>query len=181
MQADIAAWAHQSLGRFKGKKRFQRIRAVASLYSEKFQIVTRLDANINSVFDLKGKRVSLDEQGSGTLFVMRVILDAHRLSENDLRPVYLKPVFTHDKMKSGELQGFVMMAGTPMEAVLNLNSVELSLVPIQKEMAERINLKYPYLVPGNIPSTVYSGIPDTPTIQVYALLVVNVDMEEDLV
>jgi len=133
------------------------------------------------VLDLRGKRISVDEIGSGTLSVMRIVLKAHGLSEKDLSPVYLKPVFTHDKMVKGDLQGFVMMAGAPMEAVTQLYDIGISLVPIAPEMALRISSRFPYLIPGKIPAGVYSGIPDTPTVQVHALLVVSATMHEDLV
>ncbi len=179
VQADVASMAYQMTGPFGNETKYKTIRAVASLYPEKFQIITRKDANIHQLEDLKGKRISLDEKGSGTLTVMRLILSASNLSEADLQPVYLKPVFTRDKMISGELQGFVMMAGAPMEAVLRLSDIGISLVPINKEIADKINFQYPYLVPGIIPANVYPNIPETPTIQVHALLVVSTEMSDE--
>jgi TRAP transporter TAXI family solute receptor len=181
VQADVAAWAFHGEHAFSGNESARVVRAVASLYPEKFQIVTRRDANIHSVSDLRGKRISIDEVGSGTLSVMRIVLDAHGLSEKDLLPVYLKPVFTYDKMLNNELQGFVMMAGAPMEAVIQLSGIGLSLVPVTPQMALRINKQFPYLVPAHIRAGTYPGITDTPTLQVYALLVVNSAMNEDLV
>ena len=181
VQADVASQAYQSLAPFSENEKSKAIRAVASLYPEKFQIVTRRDANIGKVTDLKGKRISIDELGSGTLSVMRIILTAHRLSEKDLLPVYLKPVFTNNKMRSGELQGFVMMSGAPTDAALNLSDIGISLVPIQKKIADKIKSQYPYLVPGIIPANVYPGIPETPTIQVHALLAVSAEMDAELV
>jgi TRAP transporter TAXI family solute receptor len=181
VQADVAAWALGGDRIFKGNDRAKSIRAVASLYPEKFQIVTRKDANIRNVHDLRGKRISIDEIGSGTLAVMRIVLEAYGMTENDILPVYLKPVFTREKIISGELQGFVMMAGAPMAAVSQLSSVGISLVPILPEFAERIESKYPYLVPGQIPANVYPGIPEISTIQVHALLVVNETMDDALV
>ena len=68
-----------------------------------------------------------------------------------------------------------------MEAVLNLSNIGISLVPIQKEVADKINRRYPYLVPGFIPANIYPGIPETPTIQVHALLAVSSAMDEELV
>jgi len=181
VQADVAAWAFQGEHVFAGDKSPRVLRAVASLYPEKFQIVTRRDANIHQVSELRGKRISIDEIGSGTLSVMRIVLEAHGLTEKDLLPVYLKPVFTQDKMVSGELQGFVMMAGIPMEAVTRISDIGISLVPIAPEIASRISARYPYLVPGEIPAEVYPGIPATPTLQVYALLVVSSETPEELV
>ena len=181
VQADVAAWAFQADHVFKGNDQTRSVRAIASLYPEKFQVVTRRDADIRNVNDLRGKRISIDEIGSGTLAVMRIVLEAHGMTEKDLLPVYLKPVFTHNKIISGELQGFVVMAGAPMEAVNQLSVVGISLVPISPEMASRIEVRYPYLVPGHIPADVYPGIPEVPTIQVHALLVVNETMDEALV
>lgn len=181
VQADVAAWAFQANHAFAGDESVRVVRAVASLYPELFQIVTRRDANIHNVSELRGKRISIDEIGSGTLSVMQIVLAAHGLSEKDLLPVYLKPVFTHDKMINGELQGFVMMAGAPMKAVSQLLDIGISFVPIAPDMASRINTRFPYLVQGKIPADIYPGIPDIPTLQVHALLVVSSKIDEDLV
>jgi len=181
VQADVAAWAFHSEQVFSGNEATRALRAVASLYPEKFQIVTRRDAGIHNFADLRGKRISVDEVGSGTLSVMRIVLTAHGMSENDLKPVYLKPVFTHDKMLKGDLQGFVMMAGAPMKAVTQLSDIGIGLVPIAPDKARAISAQYPYLVPGKIPADVYPGVPETPTLQVHALLVVSATMPEELV
>jgi TRAP transporter TAXI family solute receptor len=180
VQADVAASAYQSTGAFEGNPNARQIRAIASLYPEKFQIVTRRDADVRTFKELRGKRISIDEIGSGTLAVMRIVLQAHGMTEKDLQPVYLKPVFTHDKIISGDLQGFVMMAGAPMAAVSQLSHVGISLVPIAPEVAARIQGQYPYLVPGRIRAGTYAGVPQVATIEVYALLVVNAGMDDDL-
>ena len=180
VQADVAAWAFHGEEVFVGDEDARALRAIASLYPEKFQIVTRRDADIRSVPDLRDKRISIDEIGSGTLAVMRIVLAAHGMSEGDLQPVYLKPVFTHDKMVKGDLQGFAMMAGAPMKAVTELSDLGITLVPIAPDKARAISARYPYLVPGTIPANVYDGVPATPTLQVHALLVVSAAMEDAL-
>ncbi len=181
VQADVAAWAFRAEHVFSGNENVGTVRAVASLYPEKLQIVTRKDAKVEKFTDLRGKRISIDEIGSGTLAVMRIALQAHGLTEKDLQPVYLKPVFTHDKMVSGNLQGFVMMAGHPMEAVTQLADSGITLVPIARPTALKITHQFPYLVPGEIPAGVYDGVAATPTLQVHALLVVSSALSEDLV
>ena len=180
VQADVAAWAHRGKHVFLGEKSAGVVRAVASLYPEKQQIVIRQDAGVKRFEDLRGKRISIDEIGSGTLSVMRIVLKAHGMTEKNLQPVYLKPVFTHDKIVSGALQGFVMMAGHPMEAVTQLADTGITIVPIKHQVALNIGKQYPYLVPGEIPAGVYGGVPNTPTIQVHALLVVSVALDDKL-
>jgi len=178
VQADVAAWAHSGEHVFAGVRKAGAVRAVASLYPEKLQIVVRRDAGVRTFKDLRGKRVSIDEIGSGTLAVMRIVLAAHRMTEKDLKPVYLKPVFTNEKMVSGELQGFAMMAGHPMAAVTQLLDTGVTFVPIIPAIADNISRQHPYLVPGTIPAGVYPGVPETPTVQVHALLVVSAALDE---
>ena len=181
VQADVASWAYHAEHVFNGNNSIRAVRSVASLYPEKFQIVTRKDADIHSVEELRGKRISVDEIGSGTLSVMRIVLNAHDMSEKDMFPLYFKPMFAYNKILNGEIQGFAIMAGTPTEAVAQLSEIGFSLVPIVPEIALHINKRFPYLVPGVINAGVYPGIPETPTIQVHALLVVSSVTDEKLV
>lgn len=181
IQADVASSAYKAAGRFSGQSALKKLRAVASLYPEKFHIVVRKDAGITSINDLEGKRISLDEAGSGTLSVMRIILAAHDMSEDRMDAVYLKPVFTLNRMTSGDIQGFAMMSGTPMAAVLDISRIGIRLVPIKEEIALAINSRHPYLVPGVIGENVYPGVDRTPTLQVYALFLVSADLDTGLV
>lgn len=180
VQADIAARAYGGELEAQNSPDFSSIRAIASLYAEKFQVVVRKDAGIRHFPDLKGKRISIDEPGSGTLSVMRIILEAYDMTENDLIPLYLKPVFTHEKIEDGQIHGFVMMAGAPMAAVTELHDTGVALVPIEPAVAKKIYQQYPFLFPGTIEADVYPGIAATPTVEVYALLVVNERMPADI-
>jgi len=180
VQADVASWAYHGERMFKEKHPVRQVRAIASLYPEKFQIVTRRDAGIKCFQDLRGKRISIDEIGSGTLSVMRIVLQAHGMTEKDFQPIYLKPVFTSDRMKNNDLQGFVIMAGAPVKAVSQLMPVGVFLVPISQEVGNEIEKQYPYLVPGTIPADVYEDVAAVSTIEVFALLVVNETMDDEL-
>ncbi len=180
VQADIAASAYNGKGAFQGKP-LSSLRAVASLYSEKFQIVVRSDSGIGSVTDLRGKKISVDEKGSGTQATMKIVLSQFGMSFQDLNPLYLKPEFVQDKIEKGRLQGFVMMAGAPMKAVTDLLHVGLRLVPIERKAADAIHAKYPYLYPGEIPAGSYPGMPATSTLEVYALLIVDAATPEAVV
>lgn len=180
VQADIAALAHQGLGDFADLPKTAKIRAIAGLYSEKFQLVVRKDAGISSISDLKGKKISVDELGSGTRAIMNLVLGAYGLTENDLLPLYLKPAFTEDKMKNGQLQGFAIMAGVPNVAVSKLFDTGISLLPVDPPIAAAISRQHKYLAPGKIAAGSYADIPETPTLEVYALLVVADTMSEAL-
>src|SRR5262247_2043139 len=89
-QADINSWAVTGTGIYAGKPKVEDLRAIAHLYPESVHIVIKKGLGAKSVADLKGKRVSLDEPGSGTLVNAKAILAAYGLSEKDIRPEYLK-------------------------------------------------------------------------------------------
>src|SRR5664279_6263739 len=79
-QSDVAYWAYTCTGVYEGKPKVADLRLIANLYPETIHLVARKGANIKTVADLKGKRVSLDEPGSGTLVDARIILAAFGLT-----------------------------------------------------------------------------------------------------
>ncbi len=179
VQADVALWALRGEGPFAGETG-QPVRALASLYPEHLQILVRRDAHIHSIRDIRGKTISLDEVGSGTLAVMRIVLAAHGLSEEDFNPVYLKPEFTTERLAEGKLHGTSLVAGIPAEAIAVLAGQEFSFVPVEPDVAATISRQHPYLVPSVIPAEAYPGGPEVQTVEVNALLLVHQDMGEDL-
>lgn len=105
-QADVATWAMKGTGIFEGRPGLSDLRLIANLYPESMHVVVRKDSGIQSISDLKGKRVALDEPGSGTLISARQILAAYHLQESDLRPEYIKPNQAGDRLIAGTLDAF---------------------------------------------------------------------------
>ena len=85
------SWAYSGTGVFEGKPKIEELRSIANLYPESVHLVVRKGSGVKSVADLKGKRVSLDEPGSGTLLNAKAILAAYGIGEKDITPEYLKP------------------------------------------------------------------------------------------
>ncbi|MDX1513660.1 MAG: TAXI family TRAP transporter solute-binding subunit [Gammaproteobacteria bacterium] len=182
VQADVAYWAYSGTGRFEGKPRHPNLRAVATLYHESVHIVVSLESGIRRIAELKGRRVSLDEPGSGTLVDARIVLEAAGLSERDLRPEYIKPQFAAEKLRRDRLDAFFIVAGYPTRSVAELaNRGEARLLPIDPEIADEVHRRYAFLVPSKIPNGVYGGIPETPTVSVAAQLLVSADLPDELV
>lgn len=192
VQADVAHWAYQGSVVFSGEPRYEHLRAVAHLYPESLHLVVRKGSGIVSVADLRGRRVSLDEPGSGTVLDARIILDHYEMKESDLDAVYLKPYFAAQEMAQNQLDAFFIIAGYPVTAVLELAaSTGAHLVPIEGAPIDAILQAHPYfergVIPagtydrGIIPAGTYKGISDTPTLNVGAQLVVDEHLDEDLV
>ena len=182
VQANIATWAHRGEQAFAGETRLAGLRAVASLYPESLHVVVRRDLGIASIAELRGRRISLDEPGSGTLIDSRALLAAYALREGDLRAEYVKPGLAVTRMLDGHLDGFMVMVGYPAPSVVGLGGkMALDLVPIGRDAAEQIRAANPFFRASVIPAGTYEGIGETPTLEVNAQFVVNAALDERLV
>jgi len=182
VQSDVAYWAYTGTGIYSDEEKVDDLRAIASLYPESIHLVAREGAGIESVRDLVGKRVSLDEPGSGTLVDARIILDAFGLDEADLEPVYLKPSPGIAALKEGELDAFIIVAGYPTGSVADVcRSDGCELVPIEGPEVDALLEEYQFFTPDRIPAGVYEGVGETPTISVQALWVTSADVADDLI
>ena len=169
-QSDVAFWAFTGTGVYEGKPKVADLRLIANLYPETIHIVARKGAGISSVADLKGKRVSLDEPGSGTLVDARIILGAYGITEKDIKAEYLKPNQAGDKIRDGGLDAFFFVGGYPTSAISELASAGggIELVPVAGPEVDKMRQQYGFFSPDTIPANTYKGIGEVKTIAVGA-------------
>ncbi len=181
-QADVAYDAYFGKGVFAGEKRLDNLRAVANLFPEAVHLVVRRDSGIKSVADLKGKRVSLGEKESGTLVVAEIVLNAYGLDKNDVVAFYDKLGKASDMLAEGELDGYFMVGGYPINDVSHTaETTEIDLVSIMGKEAQRIREAHPFFSADVIPEGTYNGVGGAVTLSVGAQLVVAEKMNADLV
>jgi TRAP transporter TAXI family solute receptor len=181
-QSDVAYWAYTATGKFDGQTPTSELRAIAALYPEHIQLVARKASGIESVADLKGKRVSLDERGSGSYVNAIQILEAFGLAEKDLDAQFLKSAPASDAMISGDLDAFFVTSGYPTNAIIELASrTAITLVPIDGPNAEKIGKKFGFYSTDTIPAGTYQGIGATNTLAVGAQWVTSTAVDEELI
>jgi TRAP transporter TAXI family solute receptor len=182
-QADVATWAHSGTGVWEGRPAVTGLRLIANLYPESVHIVARKGAGIKTVADLKGKRVALDEPGSGTLINARAILAAYGLKDADLKPEYIKPNQAGDKLKDGSLDAFFFTGGWPAGAISELASAGagIELVPIEGAQADAIRRASSFFAPDTIPAETYKGVGAVRTLAVGAQWVTSDKVDANLV
>ena len=182
-QSDVATWAQTGTGIFEDRDAVDNLRAIANLYPESIHLVASADASIESVADLAGKRVSMDEPGSGTLVDARIILEAYGLSEDDITPEYLKPQQAGDRMRDGAMDAFFFVGGFPAGGIAELASQhEITIVPIAGDEASGIVEQYPFFAQNTVPGGTYEGVEDdVTTLSVGAQWVTSAEQPEELV
>ncbi len=182
-QADVASWAYTATGVWQGRPPVTGLRLIANLYPESVHIVTRKGSGIKSVADLKGKRVALDEPGSGTLINARTILAAYGLKDADLKPEYIKPNQAGDKMKDGALDAFFFTGGAPAGAIAELaaSGAGIELVAIDGPQADALRKTSGFFAPDTIPADTYKGVAAVKTLAVGAQWVTSDKADANLV
>lgn len=169
-QSDVATWAQKGTGIFEGKPNVPGLRLIANLYPESVHVVVRKGSGVKTVADLKGKRVALDEPGSGTLVNARAILAAYGLKESDIKPEYIKPNQAGDKMKDGSLDAFFFTGGAPAGAIAELASAGagIDILPIDGPQAEQLKKTSGFFADDTIAADTYKGVGQVKTLAVGA-------------
>jgi TRAP transporter TAXI family solute receptor len=182
-QADVIYWAYNAEGRFAGETPLGNLRAVANLYPGSLHIVTAADSGITAVEDLRGKRVALDEPGSGTLATAELILAAAGIGTGELSPLYIKHNHAGPMLAKGELDAFFFVAGFPTSSVLEVSkTTPIRLVPLSERIIGELSAERPYLAPGVIPAGAYPGVDaDVATVDIGTQLIVRDELDADLV
>jgi TRAP transporter solute receptor, TAXI family len=181
-QSDVAYWAHSGTGLYEGKGKVEDLRLIATLYPETIHLVARKDAGINSVADLKGKRVSIDEPGSGTIVDARIVLGAYGLTESDIKAEHLKPGPAGDRLRDGGLDAYFFVGGYPTGAISELaTSSGISLVPINGPEVEKLLEEYTFFSKDTVPADIYKDVGETNTISVAAQWVTSAKQSDEVI
>jgi TRAP transporter TAXI family solute receptor len=182
-QADVATWAFTGTGPYEGKPKVADLRMIANLYPESIHLVAKKGTGIKTVADLKGKRVALDEPGSGTLINARMVLAAYGVKEGDIKPEYIKPNQAGDKLKDGALDAFFFVGGAPAGAIAELASggTGIELVPLAGPEADGLRAKNPYFAVDTIPANTYKDVAAVQTLAVGAQWVTSAKADTEVV
>jgi hypothetical protein len=181
-QADVNFWAYTGTGIYEGKPKVEELRAIANLYPESVHIVTKKGLGAKSVADLKGKRVSLDEPGSGTLVNAKAILAAYGLSEKDIKPEYLKQQQCAEKLKDGSLDAYFQTTGFPQGTLTELAATNgFELLALAGPEADKLQAQYTFFAKDEIPSGVYKDVAGVKTLSVGAQWITSAKIDAGLV
>ena len=181
-QADVNAWAYTGTGIYEGKPKIEELRAIANLYPESVHIVVKKGAGIKSLADLKGKRVSIDEPGSGTIVNARALLGAYGVTDKDIKPEYLKQTQSAEKFKDGSLDAYFQTTGYPQGTLTELAATNgFELLPIEGEVREKLMAQYKFFTKDRIPDGTYKDVKGVDTIAVGAQWTTSSKQPADLI
>lgn len=182
-QSDVVFQAANGNKKFEGKQ-VKKLRSVMAIYPELFTLVTRRDAKINGIMDIKGKRINLGNPGSGNEATALALFKATGIKKSDLKFAgALKAAEMPDALRDNKIDGYFYMVGHPTANIKDAsNSVDVKITPLTGAAVDKLVKANPYFAQADVPGGLYKGNPKgTPTFGVKAVLVTSTDVSDKAV
>ena len=181
VQNDVMAYAYNASDMYKGEKPIKSFTAVAACYPEQCQIIAV--PSIKSIEELRGKRVSVGDAGSGVEFNTRQILEAYNITFDDIIVVYKSFADSVESLLNGDVDAIFVTSGAPTTAITELASeFAFNMLGIDDEHIKTIIDKYGYYTSVIIPGGTYDGFSgDVQTVAVMATIVARSDVPSKII
>ncbi|SEA20054.1 hypothetical protein SAMN05421743_103162 [Thalassobacillus cyri] len=184
IMSDVGFDAIEGKGQFEGNA--VDVQAVAGMYQNVVQVVALKDSGIESIEDLKGKKVGVGKVGSGVEQSAKKVLEAVDLTYEDLGKVthtgYADSV---QEMKNGNLDAAFFTSGVPNSNITDLmQQTDINFVEIKGDVASKLMEKYPFYKEYTIEAgneAQYNLENKVVTVGIQNMIIVSPDLSEDLV
>lgn len=181
------------------------VRSLTTIHPELLHFLCRRDSEVNSLYDLSGKRIAVGPRDSGSEKFTRELFDFLGIDRSTFAAIeYLSIKDATEKLTAGELDAMLFLTGLGNDAcrkALQSGHVELkSLVnpsngsdwanaePWARTLADGFRAHYPYVTPHTVPLMAYPGKAGSPghprqpipSVGVQAVLVCHRDLPDEL-
>ena len=183
VQNDVMDYAYNGTSLFESNGPIKTFSTLGAVYAEVCQIIAKADSGIKTVADLKGKKVSVGDSGSGVEFNAIQILGAYDITFDDINKQNLSFQASADALKNGTIDAFFCTAGAPTTAITDLaTTTEIVIVEIDAEHLADLQKDYGFYAEYKIPAGTYKGVDkDATTVAVKATFIVSNDLSEQVV
>lgn len=177
--ADVVAYA------LEGAEPYNKVydlKAICALHSSVLHIVTLEGTGVETVQDLKGKRVAVGPAGGGSINGIDFVLRAAGMSIDDISCSYLSYDDGITQLKDGQVDAALVMAGYPASSILSLGATDtVKLVSIDDELMAKVIELAPYFYSATVPASVYGTEDDVTVVGVKNILHCTDYLSEDTV
>lgn len=179
--ADTVYQAYNGTEDFEGRQ-LDNIRALASIYPNAVQLVTMADSDIESLGDLKGKKVSVGAPGSGTELNVRALLESNGITYDDIDARRLNFNETADALRDGDIEAGFWSVGPPTSSILNLATTrDVRLIGLSEEEISNAMAEEPVFAAYELRAGLYNGMDEgVQTISIPNVLVASSEMDDEV-
>ena len=155
-QSDILYQAVNGLVEWEEKGPQKELRAVFSIHHESVCLVAAVDADINTITDLKGKKVNLGNPGSGQYQnAIDALLAAGLNPENDIDAEKVKAAEAPVLLQEKRIDALFCTVGHPSDTLLNATTGErkVRFIPITGPGIDQMVADHNYYTKTTVPVT----------------------------
>lgn len=135
------------------------MRSVMTLAPNIALFVTSTDSGIESISDLKGRRVVLGPAGAGFDFFLKPILAAHGVSYEDLTELHNTQSGAVGMLADGSAEAAFLGGAVPTASITQAaTSQDISFVPFNEAAVDELVEKFPFFHRATIPGETYRNI-----------------------
>lgn len=185
VQSDRQYQAMKGMAEWEDKGPQADLRAVFSIHPESITLVAADDAGINTIQDLKGKRVNIGNPGSGQRQNSIDALENAGINyETDLTAEGVKAAEAPGLLQDGRIDAFFYTVGHPSGAIKEATAGKRKVHFVPITGVDQLLAKYPYYAKAFVPKSQYPGATnetDAATFGVKATFVTSAKVPEDTV
>lgn len=149
-----------------------------------FQVVVMDNSPIQTMEDLKGRKVCMGPAGNGAISVAETIWNAYGFGTADVDATYLSYDDGISQLTDGNCDAVVVQAAAPSAAIQELaaSGKAYRFIPVEEEVANKLVEEYQYFGYGKLSAALYDNCEtDTPTMYITNCVIVRADLSEDAV
>lgn len=185
VQSDRQYQAINGMAEWSEKGKQEDLRAVFSIHPESITLVAAVDAGINDISDLKGKRINIGNPGSGQRQNSIDALEAVGIDyEKDLTAEGIKAAEAPGLLQDGRIDAFFYTVGHPSGAIKEATAGKRKVRFASITGIDTLLAKYPYYAKASIPISLYPGAEnesDVETFGVKATFVTSAKVPDNIV
>ncbi|RBW68566.1 TAXI family TRAP transporter solute-binding subunit [Bacillus taeanensis] len=181
MGGDVAVNGYEGADVYEGNP--QKLSGVFVAYDQPLTIVTLADSDINSIQDIKGKKVVVGQPGSGNEVKSKRMLEILDITYDDFEPQFISFSEAVDALKDNHVDVGMFWSGSPNASIMDLATTEdIKFISLSDEERERVSSTHAYYVDYTLPAGLYEGMDeDMTTLSVNAQVVTSPEVDEDVV
>ncbi|SIS73438.1 TAXI family TRAP transporter solute-binding subunit [Neptunomonas antarctica] len=163
---------------------FTDLRAMFAVHNEPFTVVARTDSGVETFDDLVGKRVNLQNPGSGTRGTMEVLMDLKGWTRDSFKLAgELKASEQAQALCDNKIDVMIYSVGHPSGAIKEATtSCAAKVIPVEGEVIDKLIAENAYYAPAIIKGGMYEGTDkDVKTFGNAATMVTSANVSADTV
>jgi TRAP transporter TAXI family solute receptor len=179
---DVAFQAYNGIGKFKGKP--QKILGMFEMYPHHYQIVTLKKTKVVSIYDIKGKKVSVGAPASGTEYKSNLILqEALGIPYSSFNVFRLSFTETANALKDGTIDVGIWDVAAPTSSIMDISTThKIKMIAFSPEEIKKIVGKFPFYSEFILAAGTYRGQDyDVRNPSVWNTFICNAGVDTDLV